>query len=167
MIPLDVFVCEENISLYKKLLADRHISDRQRDVIGNMLAEEEAKLLRLFDRATSPRETFTDRFAARANIDHCLGLLYDARLTPGKRATITKLLIQDEDNLAHDLEQLEFAEKRAADGRNRLNHLRSRLILTPERLRAQAEQLVANFESTQILLDDFCHRLRNKVNSGH
>ena len=167
MIPLDVFVCEENISLYKKLLADRHISDRQRDVIGNMLAEEEAKLLRLFDRATNPRETFTNRLAARANIDHCLGLLYDARLTPGKRATITKLLIQEEDNLAHDLEQLEFAEKRAADGRHRLNHLRSRLNSTPERLRAQAERVVANFESTQILLDDFCHRLWNKVNSRH
>jgi hypothetical protein len=36
-----------NISLYKKLLADRNISDVQRDVIGKMLAEEEAKLLDL------------------------------------------------------------------------------------------------------------------------
>ena len=44
MIALDVFVRQENISLYKKLLADRHITD---DVIGKMLAEEEAKLLDL------------------------------------------------------------------------------------------------------------------------
>ena len=32
----------------KKLLADHNISDVQRDVIGRMLAEEEAKLLDLF-----------------------------------------------------------------------------------------------------------------------
>ena len=46
MIALDVFIHQESISLYKKLLADR-ITDRQRDVIGKMLAEEEAKLLDL------------------------------------------------------------------------------------------------------------------------
>ena len=44
---LDVFIHQENISLYKKLLADRHITDGQRGVIGKMLAEEEAKLLDL------------------------------------------------------------------------------------------------------------------------
>jgi hypothetical protein len=46
MIALDVFIRQESISLYKKLLADR-ITDGQRDVIGKMLAEEEAKLLDL------------------------------------------------------------------------------------------------------------------------
>jgi hypothetical protein len=44
MIALDVFIHQESISLYKKLLAGR-ITDGQRDVIGKMLAEEEAKLL--------------------------------------------------------------------------------------------------------------------------
>ena len=47
MMTLDAFIRQENISLYKKLLADRNISDVQRDVIGKMLAEEEAKLLDL------------------------------------------------------------------------------------------------------------------------
>ena len=47
MMTLDVFIRQENISLYKKLLADRNITDGQRDVIGKMLAEEEAKLLNL------------------------------------------------------------------------------------------------------------------------
>ena len=46
MIALDVFIHQESISLYKKLLADC-ITDRQRDVIVKMLAEEEAKLLDL------------------------------------------------------------------------------------------------------------------------
>jgi hypothetical protein len=36
-------------ALTKKLLSDRHITDGQRDVIGKMLADEEAKLLNLFD----------------------------------------------------------------------------------------------------------------------
>ena len=43
---LDVFIYQESISLYKKLLADR-ITEGQREVIGKMLAEEEAKLLDL------------------------------------------------------------------------------------------------------------------------
>ena len=34
MMTLDVFIRQENISLYKKLLADRNITDGQRDVIG-------------------------------------------------------------------------------------------------------------------------------------
>jgi hypothetical protein len=49
MISLVAFICQENISLYKKLLADRHISDGQRDIVGKMLAEEQAKLLNLFN----------------------------------------------------------------------------------------------------------------------
>jgi hypothetical protein len=48
MMTLDVFIRQENNSLYKKLLADRNISDGQRDLIGKILAEEEAKLLNLF-----------------------------------------------------------------------------------------------------------------------
>lgn len=49
MISLDVFICQENISLYKKLLADRNISNGQHDMIGKMLAEEEAKLANYFN----------------------------------------------------------------------------------------------------------------------
>jgi hypothetical protein len=52
MMALDLFICQENISLYRKLLSDRNISDVQRDMIGKMLAEEEAKLLDLL----SPQE---------------------------------------------------------------------------------------------------------------
>ena len=165
MIPLDVFVCEENISLYKKLLLDRNISDCQREVIGKMLAEEEAKLLSFFNKATSPQKRFKDWSIARANIDHYLGLLNDADLAPEKRTTVTKLLIQEEDNFGHDVEQLRFAEKRAADGRDRLNHLRSRLDLTPERLRVEALRVIANVEAIQHLLEGFCHQLRDRVSN--
>ena len=108
-----------------------------------------------------------EKFLARANIDHYLGLLNDADLAPEKRTTVTKLLIKEEDNLAHDLEQLEFAERRAADGRDRLHHLRSRLDFTPKPHRAEAKRVVANVEATQHLLEDFCHQLRNKVNDHH
>ena len=48
MMTLDVFIRQENISLYKKLLVDPNISAGQRDLIGKMLAEEEDKLLNLF-----------------------------------------------------------------------------------------------------------------------
>ena len=58
MMTLDVFIRQENISLYKKLLADHNISDGQRDLIGKMLAEEEAKLLDSF--SPQGRETAKD-----------------------------------------------------------------------------------------------------------
>ena len=48
MATLDAFIAQENIALCKKLLADHNITDGQRDVIGKILAEEEAKLLDLF-----------------------------------------------------------------------------------------------------------------------
>jgi hypothetical protein len=60
-------------------------------------------------------------YIARANIDHFVGLLNDDGLAPERRTVITRLLIDEEDKLSHNLEQLEFAETRAADGRNRLN----------------------------------------------
>ena len=105
-----------------------------------------------------------DRFVARANIDHYLGLLHGTGLGPERRSTITKLLIEQEDKLAHDLEQLEFAETRAANGRDRLHHVRSKLDQVAPEHRAEAERLVGNFEATQKLLDGFCHQLRAKVN---
>ena len=106
------------------------------------------------------------RFIARANIDHYLHLLNSTGLGPEKRATVTKLLIEEEDRLGHDIEQLEFAETRAASGRDRLNQVRRKLrdLSAPEH-RAQAERLVANFEATQKLLDGFCHHLRNMVSN--
>ncbi|MGX4772813.1 hypothetical protein ACWAUC_23800 [Bradyrhizobium guangdongense] len=107
-----------------------------------------------------------NQFVARANIDHYLGLL-DGGLLPQNRSTITKLLIAEEDKLSHDLEQLEFAENRAANGRRRLNHVRTLLdsfaLDTPER--EQAGRLLVNLENLQTLLEDFCHRLRAQITS--
>ena len=47
MMALDVFIRQENIFLYRKLLANHNISDNYREVLNKMLADEEAKLLKL------------------------------------------------------------------------------------------------------------------------
>jgi hypothetical protein len=57
MLTLDVFIRQENILLYKKLLADPKTSDGQRDVIGKLLAEEEAKLLNSFSPQGQSKKT--------------------------------------------------------------------------------------------------------------
>ena len=106
-----------------------------------------------------------DSFIARANIDHYIGLLNKDDLSPKTRTTVTKLLIEEMDGLAHDIEQLEFAETRAGNGRNQLNRMRSELDASAPQHRAHAERLVANLEATQKLLDVFCHHLRNRVNN--
>jgi hypothetical protein len=105
-----------------------------------------------------------DRYIARANIDHYLGLLDGRDIPSERRAVIVKLLVDEEDRLGHDLEQLEFAESRAAEGRSRLKRLQDMLSVAAPADRAQAERLLANFEAIQKLLDGFCHHLRMKVN---
>ena len=105
-------------------------------------------------------------YAARANIDHYVGILNsDILLTPEKRVTIVNLLIVEMDKLSHDLGHLEFAESRTADGRQRLNHVKQLRDDAEAESRANAQQLVANVEATQDLLESFCHHLRAKVTS--
>lgn len=107
------------------------------------------------------------RYVARSNVDHYLHLL-DGDLASSDRRTITRLLVMEEDKLVADLQQLEFAETRAAKGRERVSkirNLRDGLASgTPER--AQADRLLINFENTQKLLEDFCHRMREMINRG-
>ena len=107
------------------------------------------------------------QYVARTNIDHYLTLLNGSDLAPQNRSTVTKLLIAEEDKLSHDLEHLEFAENRAAAGRDRVNHqkmLRQSFDFgTAER--EQADRLLVNLENLQAMLEDFCHLLRQKVNS--
>jgi hypothetical protein len=54
MVTLDVFIHQENISLYKKLLSDGRMNELQRRVISKLLADEEAKLLDLFSPQQAP-----------------------------------------------------------------------------------------------------------------
>ena len=107
------------------------------------------------------------RFVARANVDHFIGLLHGRDLSPDDRKEITRLLIAELDKLAHDLEHLDFAEKTAAEGRYRVSHVRhvrdGHPFGTTER--EQAEQLLVSCENLQTVLEDFCHRLRAKINS--
>jgi nucleoside-triphosphatase THEP1 len=107
------------------------------------------------------------RYIARANIENYLHLLIGIGLGAEKRTMVTKLLIEAENELSHDLEQLEFAERRVADGRERVNRIRNAREAfasdTPER--EQADRLLVNVKNLQTILEDACHRLRAKANS--
>ncbi|WP_439400069.1 hypothetical protein ACRQ5Q_41380 (plasmid) [Bradyrhizobium sp. PMVTL-01] len=108
------------------------------------------------------------RYVARANVDRYLALLNGSELAPHSRTAITKMLISEEDKLSHDLEHLDFAERRAVEGRRRLNHvknLRESFAFGTEE-RQQADKLLVNIENLQTLLEDLCHRLRDKIKSG-
>jgi hypothetical protein len=81
-----------------------------------------------------------ERCIARANIDHFLHLLEDANTASDVRATVMKLLIQEEAKLGFDLEQLQFAKDRVATGRERLNRPKQELAGTSDhQLRAKLE----------------------------
>lgn len=109
-----------------------------------------------------------DRYIARANIDHYLSLLNGSDLTPDNRNTVTKLLVaEEEDKLASDLEHLQFAETRAARGLDRVNYFRKlRDTFADGSIdRARADRMLQEIEATHHLMEQFCRRLREKVNS--
>lgn len=109
----------------------------------------------------------TERYVARANIDHYLDLLSKPDVPPANRTTITKLLIAEEDRLGHDLEQVEFAEDRTAMGRVRVNRLRSlrNSFIAGSTERLQADRLLSNLEAIQHLLEQVCRSKRDRLNS--
>ncbi|HTO62202.1 MAG TPA: hypothetical protein VMM15_13215 [Bradyrhizobium sp.] len=108
-----------------------------------------------------------DRYIGRANIDHYLSLLNGSDLMPQSRSTITKLLIAEEDKLSHDLEHLEFAETRAADSRDRVNHVRKlrEAFVEGSTDRAHADRLLTNVEAIHDVIEQFCRQMRQTINS--
>jgi hypothetical protein len=108
-----------------------------------------------------------DSLVTRANIDHYLNLLTGGELTASNRNTLNKLLIVEEDKLGHDLEQLEFAENRAAKSLYRVNHIKKLRDAFVEGSidRAYAERVLANFEAIHTLMETFCVRIRERINS--
>jgi hypothetical protein len=95
-------------------------------------------------------------------------MLKSSDLPAHKKSMINKLLIEEEGKLAHDGEQLEFAESRAAACRGRAD--RQRLVLDSfdhgSTEWAQAERLLVNFESLAQFVEGFCHQMRRKVNES-
>lgn len=107
-------------------------------------------------------------YVVRANIDHYFRLLTSQALTGRDRDTIIKLMVAEENNLGHALEQLEFAETRVARSRDRVDHLR-RLrdaFADGSTDRTQAEKLLENFEVIHQLMERFYDQMRKKVNSN-
>ena len=106
-------------------------------------------------------------FVYRANIDHYLEVLHDPNLPHEKRAIVVKLLITEEDKLSHYHEQLEFAEIRLANSRDRVNHVRNLRdgFADGSDERASADRLLENVKALHQLLDRFCHRMRAQVKS--
>lgn len=105
------------------------------------------------------------RYVARANVDHYLGILKDATLTMQQRSTTTSLLIAELDKLGDDAEHLEFVESKVAVSRQHVTQAASirDSLATGTSQRQDAERHLIHLENVHTLLDDFCHRLRNKV----
>ena len=106
-----------------------------------------------------------DQFIARANIDHYLDLLHNNAIPARNKATISKLLIEEENKLSHDIEQLEFAERKATACRDRLDRQRRlrECFAAGSTDRVQAERVLVSFEATLQLVEGFCAHMRKKV----
>ena len=107
-----------------------------------------------------------DTFIAYSNIDHYLDLLSRSDLPTLRRAAIMKLLVEEEDKLSNSLEQLQFAEDRTAKSRNhvsRLKQIRDGLD-NGSAGRETADKMLANFEAIHHLMEQFCERIRQRLN---
>jgi hypothetical protein len=109
-----------------------------------------------------------DSYVGHANIDHYFDLLTSEGLTQPNRDTTIKLMVAEMDKLGRDLEHLQFAEDRAARSRDRLNSLRTlrNAFADGSTEQLQADKLLANFEAIHQLMEQFCRRMRKKVNSS-
>ncbi len=108
-----------------------------------------------------------DNYIAHANIDHYLELLGEDDIPPVKRSMIVKLLIEEENKLSRDLEQLQFAESRAAACRDRLirlQHLRD--SMTDSADRSRADGVVRTFEGVLKEVENFCGQMRRRIESS-
>lgn len=115
-----------------------------------------------------PEASATNSYIARGNIDHFLGLLHNPNVTMESRSMITKLLVTEEDKLGHDLEQLEFAEAKAAACRHSADR-QKRLMDSFEPGSEDwvtAERLLVIFESLAQFVEGFCRQMREKVNGS-
>lgn len=109
-----------------------------------------------------------ESYITHANIDHYLSLLTNQELSDHNRTTILKLMIAEEDKMGRNLEHLQFAEIRTARARDRMNYL-SRLrdsFADGSAERAQTEKMLRNFEGIYQSMEQFCHHMRKKLNSG-
>jgi DNA-binding response OmpR family regulator len=106
----------------------------------------------------SPQIADDDR-AARANIDQFLEVLEN----DNDGSVSHKSILAEEKKLARDTEHLEFAENRTARFRRRCDRLSAWrdgfADGSPDR--AQADRIVANFQSTLHSMEAFCRYLRH------
>ncbi len=104
-------------------------------------------------------------FIAQQNVDHYLLLLQKPELPTDQQRTLQSLLVEEENLLARDREQLELAERRVHDGKQRIRKLKQTVAQSnaDQRLRDSNSSLVAVMERTQQLLEDFHRMLRNEL----
>jgi hypothetical protein len=108
-----------------------------------------------------------EQFIARTNVDHYVSLLNGSDPAHPNRAVITRMLIAEEDKLAHSLEELDFAESRTAQSWDRVNHARKLRDGYAEGSaeRASADKRLDSFEAIHRLFEGFCQQLRAAVNA--
>ena len=106
-----------------------------------------------------------DQFVARSNIDHYLELLNSNDTLPDRRATLTRLLVEEVDKLARETEHLDFVEAKLASCRDiveRQRQLVNRLALGST-VREEAERALANFTAVLRQVEHFGTQLRARI----
>jgi hypothetical protein len=106
----------------------------------------------------------TADFVANENIDHYLAMLQNPRLEPETQRTLQQLLVEEQNKLGRNREQLELAERRVHEGRERIRKLSKAVAHSgfgddaQHRLRA-----IATMKEIQRLFESYHRQLRDEL----
>ncbi|SKA38739.1 hypothetical protein SAMN02745126_06093 [Enhydrobacter aerosaccus] len=105
-----------------------------------------------------------DVFIRERNVEMYLDRLY-TELDADKRATLVRLLVDEESQMARSREHLDNGERRVAAGLVRVERQRqlvARMIADDDRMLGAAKAMLETLQATQVLLEAHCRRLRHE-----
>jgi hypothetical protein len=106
----------------------------------------------------------TADFIANENIDHYLAMLQDAQLEPETQRTLQKLLVEEQNKLGRNREQLELAERRVHEGRERIRKLNRAVAYSGFGDDAQHRlRMIATMKEIQSLFESYHREFRDEL----
>lgn len=157
-------VIELNTRRYQQLLLLERDPCR-REIIAGLLADQEQKPLNV-TRTRPNGAKMLENFVHASNVERFLDALSD-NPDVRARATLLKLLMAEEKQLAPDQRQLELAERWLAEWKARVArvYVTSASHLSDDESSRNTAELLVTMHSVQGLLEGLCQRLRDALSS--
>jgi hypothetical protein len=140
--------------------------DQEQRLLWSLIVTAEERARRTGPAAEEDRQM--ENFVTRDNICHYLHLLWSDNTSVEDRADINKLIIQGANKLSQDTPAIEFLENKTDSYRRRFGqicHWRDGFVDGSSE-RAEADRVLAKFETTLRAMEGCCIQMREELNRG-